>query len=171
VRLYIFLGLNKIKNKNMSICKYDYDWILDDLAVGNIVAGSNLDNLLNHGINVVICAIPTLPLPIEKYKQKGIILLHIPIDDAPEVNIEKWFDHVSDFIMTNRLMGRKVLVHCHAGMSRSTTLACSYIMNLLKWDEVKALYWMRDNRPCTNINPGFLRQLAHYGIKYKNVKQ
>ena len=58
----------------MSICKYDYDWILDDLAVGNIVAGSNLDNLLNHGINVVICAIPTLPLPIEKYKQKGIIL-------------------------------------------------------------------------------------------------
>ena len=151
----------------MSRCTENLNWILNDLAVGNINAGSNLDELLKNHISAIVCALPFLPLPVETYKLKGIIVLHIPIDDAPEVNIERWFDEVSDFIMINRLMNRKVLVHCHAGISRSATLACSYLMNLLKWDEIKALKWVKDSRACTSPNPGFIRQLIHYGKKYK----
>ena len=154
----------------MTLCRSHFNWILDDLAVGNVVAGSDLDTLLANKINVVVCALPKLPIPLEHYKQKNIILLHIPIDDSPEVDIARWFDYVSEFIMLNRLLNRKVLIHCHAGISRSTTLACSFIMNLLRWDETRALHWMREKRPCTNVNYGFLRQLTSYGSKYKIVK-
>lgn len=149
------------------MCENDYDWILDDLAVGNINAGSKLDYLLTQNITVIVCAIPTLPVPMEAYKKRGFSLLHIPIDDSPQVNIEKWFDDVSAFIMAHRLMGRKTLVHCHAGMSRSVSLTAAYLMNLFFCDDIKALYFIKNKRPCCMPNHGFLRQLNQYGEQFK----
>jgi len=149
------------------LCDHDYNWVITDVAVGNIKAGSDLAHLKQIGISVIVCVVPQLPHGLEVYKQQGFALLHIPIDDSPEVDIGRWFDGASDFIMAHRLMGRKVLVHCHAGMSRSVSLVCAFLMNLCRWDDVKALYWIRDKRPCIHVNPGFLRQLSHYGKKYK----
>lgn len=149
------------------MCDHDYDWILNDVAVGNIRAGSDLDHLRTQGISVIICAIPILPRSIEDYKKYGMSLLHIPIDDAPEVDIERWFDGSSDFIMSNRLMNRKILVHCHAGMSRSVSIVCAFLINLFRCDYVRCLYWIREKRPCIAVNPGFMRQLASYGKNYK----
>lgn len=149
------------------LCEHDYNWILTDIAVGNIKAGSDFDHLRQEGISTIVCAIPQLPRPIDDYKRHGFSLLHIPIDDSPEVDIGRWFDGTSDFIMAHRLMGRKILVHCHAGMSRSVSLVCAFLMNLFCCDDIKALYWIRDKRPCINVNPGFLHQLSQYGKKYK----
>ena len=148
------------------MCEHDLDWCLEDLAIGNIRGGSNLDWLKQQGIDAVVCAIPILPHPIEVYTQKGFSLFHIPIDDDPGVDISKWFDDVTYFIMAHRLVKRKVFIHCHAGISRSTTLACAYIMNLFRCNDVKAIYWVRDKRPCTNMNSGFLRQLKQYATLF-----
>ena len=148
------------------LCEHDYNWILDGIAVGNIKAGSDFDHLKSQGISVIICAIPQLPRPMEDYKKYGITLLHIPVDDSPEVDIGRWFDSVSEFIMAHRLMNRKVLVHCHAGMSRSVSLVCAFLINLFCCNHVRALYWIRERRPCINVNPGFLRQLETYGRKF-----
>lgn len=149
------------------MCSNNFDWILDDLALGNVRAHMNLDLLLHHGITVIVCALPTLPLPLKTYKERGFAVLHIPIDDSPQVNIGKWFDDVSDFIMAHRLMNRKTLVNCHAGISRSSTLVTAYIMNLFQCDESRALSFIRDKRSCVMPNHGFLRQLIQYGKKYK----
>jgi protein-tyrosine phosphatase len=148
------------------MCTNDLDWILDNVAVGNIVAGSDFKRLQNLGINVIVCVMPELPFPKETYIDTGFSFFHIPIDDSPDVNIEQWFDDVSYFIMAHRLMDNKVLIHCHAGMSRSTSFACAFIMNLFLCDFSRALYWVRHRRPCTNINPGFLKQLARYGERF-----
>jgi hypothetical protein len=148
-------------------CESDYNWIISDIAVGNIKAGSNLAGLKAEGITCIVCAIPQLPHPVDTYHDQGFSLFHLPIDDSPDVQIERWFDEVSDFIMINRLMKRKVLVHCHAGMSRSVALTCAFLMNLCSCDDIKALHWIRDKRPCINVNPGFLKQLSDYGKKYK----
>lgn len=55
--------------------------------------------------------------------------------------------------------GGKVLVHCHAGISRSTTLVCNYIMRRdgLSFDE--ALSSLRQKRRFVQPNPGFCQQL------------
>ena len=153
------------------MCEYDYNWILDDLALGNIVVGKNLDYLKSIGIDVIVCALPELPLPIEAYEAKGFSLLHIPIDDAESVDIGRWFEDVTYFIMMHRLMNRKTFVHCYAGISRSSTLLCSYLMNLFCWDEVKALFWIRDKRPCVSPNSGFLRQLKQYSHTNKHCNK
>lgn len=144
------------------MCESDYNWILNDVAVGNIRAAKNLSDLKANGISAVICAIPNLPFPVETYKRNGISLFHIPIDDSPDVDIERWFDDASDFVMAHRLLHKKVLIHCHAGMSRSVSLTCAFLMNLFRCNDVKAMYWIRDKRPCVAVNPGFLRQLASY---------
>jgi protein-tyrosine phosphatase len=149
------------------MCEHDFNWILDDVAVGNVYAGKNLDGLTALGISVIVCALPTLPLPAETYKAKGFSLLHIPVDDSPQVNLFQWFDYVSEFIMAHRLLGRKVLVHCYAGMSRSVSLVAAYLINFFYWDSIRALYWIRDRRPCVSVNSGFLKQLGEYGSKFK----
>ncbi len=148
-------------------CESDFNWILDDIAVGNVRFGSNFQSLKSENISAIVCAIPELPHSIEEYKKQGFSLFHIPVDDSPEVNIDRWFDDVSDFIMANRLMNRKVLVHCHAGMSRSVALTCAFLMNFFCCDDIHALYWIKAKRSCINVNPGFLRQLSMYGKKYK----
>jgi protein-tyrosine phosphatase len=144
------------------MCESDYNWILNDVAVGNIRAAKNLTELKANGISAVICAIPNLPYSTETYKKHGFSVFHIPIDDSPDVDIERWFDDASDYIMANRLLKKKILVHCHAGMSRSVSLTCAFLMNLFRCNDVKAMYWIRDKRPCVAVNPGFLRQLASY---------
>lgn len=144
------------------MCDSDFNWILNDVAVGNIRAGRNLTDLKMNGFSAIVCVIPNLPYPVETYRKNGFSLFHIPIDDSPDVDIEKWFDDASDFIMANRLMQKKILVHCHAGMSRSVSLTCAFLMNLFRCNDIKALYWIRDKRPCIAVNSGFLRQLASY---------
>ena len=152
------------------MCESDFDWILNDVAVGNIRAGSNLNELRSNGISVIICAIPILPYSMLVYKENGFSVFHIPIDDAVDVNIERWFDDVSDFIMAHRLMHNKVLIHCHAGMSRSVTLTCAFLMHLCKWNDLQALHWIRNKRPCISVNMGFLRQLSNYSKKINCVR-
>lgn len=147
------------------MCSNDFDWVLNDLAVGNVIAGSQLDRLKAAKFSAIVCVIPDLPHPAEFYKEKGFSLFHIPIDDHPSVDISKWFDDVTAFILLHRQKNQKVFIHCHAGISRSTTLTAAYIMNLFRCNDAKAVYWVRMKRPCTNMNSGFLRQLKTYAQK------
>lgn len=153
------------------MCEDHYNWILTDVAVGDIQAGTDLDHLQAQNITAIVCVVPRLPHPVSTYRSRGFSLVHIPIDDAPSVNIQRWFDDVSDFIMAQRLLHHKVLVHCHAGMSRSVSLVCAFLMNLLGCDSRQALAWIRQQRPCINVNPGFKRQLEQYGNRLRLGQQ
>ena len=149
------------------MCTDNLNWILEDIAIGDIYAGTNLQQLQSLGISAVVCALTNLPVPIQTYSQYGITLLHVPIDDSPQVNIEQWFSKTSNFIMNQRMLSKKILIHCYAGRSRSVSITAAFLMDLLHYDDVKALYWIRARRPCVMVNPGFLKQLAKYGYKYK----
>ena len=152
------------------MCSNNFDWILDDLALGNIVAGSNLTSLHKQGITAIVAIVPSLPHKAKYYSNNGFSLFHIPLYDAPREDISQWFDHVSDFLMAHRFMGRKVLVHCHAGVSRSATLVASFLMNLKDWNHHRALKYIRSKRGCINPNPGFVKQLLAYNGKKGKVR-
>lgn len=150
------------------MCTNHFDWILDDVAVGNIHAGTDLEVLQKNGIDVIVCALPELPHPLTTYAEYGFSLLHIPVDDAVQVDLARWFDDAADFIMAHRMQARKTLVHCYAGASRSVALVCAFLICLFRCDHVKAMHWIRTKRPCAQVNPGFMRQLTTYGAKYKS---
>ena len=52
--------------------------------------------------------------------------------DNSAQDIKKYFVDAIDFIHNARLNGGNVLVHCLAGISRSTTLVIAYIMTVLE---------------------------------------
>ncbi|MBX9637201.1 MAG: dual specificity protein phosphatase family protein [Nitrosomonas sp.] len=86
--------------------------------------------------------------------------LHVSIYDEPDAPIEKHFDVMADFIYSHAKQGHTVLVHCHAGMSRSVTAVLYYMMKYKGYTSVSdALAVIRKSRPVANPNSGFIKKL------------
>lgn len=82
-----------------------------------------------------------------------------PLDDSVGEPIEQYFEDSMQFI--DEYIGTTgVLVHCHAGHSRSTTLVAHYLM---KRGYTKSVYQTLDfiskRRPLINPNKGFVKKL------------
>jgi protein-tyrosine phosphatase len=58
-----------------------------------------------------------------------------------------------------------VLVHCYAGVSRSVTIAVSYLMSTRHLDFKEAMALVKMRRPCAGPNLGFIRQLKDHERK------
>ena len=63
------------------------------------------------------------------------------------------------FMKNAFLEGGRVLVHCHAGISRSATTVISYLMKEHGMALNPATQLVRSRRWFINPNPGFVKQL------------
>jgi protein-tyrosine phosphatase len=52
----------------------------------------------------------------------------IPIEDMEHVNIINHFENTFQFIQDSITSNQAVLVHCAAGVSRSVSIICAYLM-------------------------------------------
>ncbi|XP_041478000.1 dual specificity protein phosphatase 19-like [Lytechinus variegatus] len=125
----------------MSSCDVAYN--LDILKLHNITHILNVANLNNVYPNQFT------------YK-------NLPIWDLPEVKITKFFKYAFDFINQARNSGGRVLVHCNAGRSRSTTIVVGYILADEHVRISKTLEEIRIHRPFVKPNDGFMQQLEEY---------
>lgn len=149
----------------MEFSNYDYykfllmhpiSYIEDNIYIGNIVAATNDKTLLDNGITAVI----NLSHQSIEYPD-NIKHLDIFIKDSPDVEISNYFDQTYKFINKHNKNG-KVLVHCYAGVSRSSTIVLYYLMRKYQIDLLEALYTVMDKRMVINPNKGFLVQLMEY---------
>ena len=86
--------------------------------------------------------------------------LYLPLDDAPNEKISKYFDPAFQFLRYHQERNIPVLVHCMAGMSRSATLLANYLMKKYKMNALTALDRLKKLRPIVRPNTGFIRQLV-----------
>lgn len=140
----------------------DFHWIVDGLALGNVRAGTTFDTLQQAGIDVLVIALPTLPRHKLAYVHQGVSFLHVPVQDHPAEDLSRYFGLVFDFIDGYLKAGRRVLVHCHAGISRSTTLLVAFLMRRYQWTRDQALQWVKQQRSIIAPNPGFAEQLLRW---------
>jgi protein-tyrosine phosphatase len=86
--------------------------------------------------------------------------LRIALADESEAPIENHFNRSNRFIEAH-IHSVGVLVHCHAGHSRSVTLVMNYLMTIhtMTFDEAMAL--VKQRRPTANPNPGFVAKLKN----------
>jgi len=57
----------------------------------------------------------------------------IPVSDSPIENISQYFNETNQFIdEALKIENNNVLVHCHAGVSRSATICIAYLMYKMK---------------------------------------
>ncbi|KYR02772.1 putative protein tyrosine phosphatase [Tieghemostelium lacteum] len=83
------------------------------------------------------------------------------LDDETQ-NISKHFEETYNFIDDCISNGGTVLVHCFAGISRSSTICIAYLMKKLRLPFEEALAMVREVRQFVEPNGGFVKQLKHF---------
>ena len=66
---------------------------------------------------------------LQEHLDMGIVTVRFNKDDKPAEDLLSIFGSTCDLIEEKRAEGKKVLVHCRMGISRSVTLVMAYRMS------------------------------------------
>jgi protein-tyrosine phosphatase len=159
--------LNQITFKGKSVRGTDIDelknnpreavciQIRDGLWLGNTMAASDKVLLRDHKITHCV-AITTEK--VDYWEQLEV--KRFPMNDDPKVHIHKIFEESRVFVVNAlSVEENQVLVHSTAGISRSVTIICAYLMATQHMSAKEALKYVRRKRPQANPNYGFWKQL------------
>ena len=96
-------------------------------------------------------------------KEKSFVYSRIPVFDNRGEDLLQYMDQSFRFIEEGKHYGG-VLVHCHKGVSRSSSFVIGYLMkkNAMSLDE--ALNYVKSIRPIVMPNLAFMAQLRAYEI-------
>jgi dual specificity phosphatase 12 len=139
---------------------WNADWakaskITDNIYQGNFSAASNKKHLEEIGITHVLVAGKYL----EKFFPDKFKYLDFQVDDIDFENLFKYFQTAYEFIDDCITNNGIILIHCAAGISRSTTFTCCYLIKKLQIEFDKALEMVKKARPIAGPNYGFQKQL------------
>jgi protein-tyrosine phosphatase len=128
---------------------------------GNYEAAKNKNYLLSEGVTHILVA-----GRLEKYHPKDFNYKSFDIDDNYSENILKHFDEGYEFIDDCINKGGKILIHCAAGISRSSSFTLCYLIRKNQLEYKKAYELLVKARPIACPNPGFQEQLFEWERKY-----
>ncbi|CAM9189246.1 unnamed protein product, partial [Ectocarpus fasciculatus] len=130
------------------------DEILGGILIGSLVQASDESALKQHGIGAV------LSIGCEPDHFDGIEYCAFPDHlDMPETNLLSVFPSSTQFLSAQLALGRKVLVHCVYGQSRSSATITAFLILEKNMSLEESLDLLQDKHPSICINPGFLSQL------------
>jgi len=153
--------------------------IIPHLYLSNWFTSNNTSVLNEYKIKGII-TLETRPKPdhvLMYYKNHGIDNMYINLPDSTDAGIIQYFDKTFDFINKHIHKGENVLVHCWAGISRSSTIVLNYIIRKMYQnndvttcpcrliDEV--IEYTRKKRSIINPNDGFKKQLLIVAMQYQ----
>lgn len=96
------------------------DWITENIAIGNFL---DARSLRESDVNAVLCLIENCC----NEKNRNFDVLTVPLLDSTGNNLktlQEAFHFIDDVVRNNE----RVLVHCHAGRSRSVCVVAKYLM-------------------------------------------
>ena len=101
--------------------------------------------LAQHGIQAVFNCSKQIPFhPSVAYP------FRIPVDDnlqpAEIQNMEAWAPEIAFKILREYKAGRPILIHCHAGMQRSTTACAFFLMVLTGEPLIRVMMMIKQKR-------------------------
>nr|KAG5696975.1 hypothetical protein BaRGS_008437 [Batillaria attramentaria] len=92
----------------------------------------------------------------------GIHYKRIPASDSAQQNLKQYFEEAIEYIDDARQNGASVLIHCHAGVSRSATITIAYILKHTKMAMSDAYKYVKGKRSIISPNFNFLGQLLEF---------
>lgn len=129
--------------------------ITDQLYLGSGAEANNMDWLKDNFVtHIVNC---TIEHP--NYYPNEFNYLKLNLLDSPDQNLYHVFERVYNYIKDAIGNGGTVLVHCHAGISRSSSMVIYFIMKAKKWSYKEALSYVKSKREIVDPNEGFVEQL------------
>lgn len=128
------------------------------LYLTDMMAANDLKILKKYGIEGVISLGGFHEQP-SYIVHEGIHYNHIYIDDCENEPISQYFDDAIWFI--DKIDG-PVLVHCWAGISRSSTIVIAYLIKQKDMTFQEAVNYVQERRTFIAPNDGFLQQLEEF---------
>ena len=105
------------------------------------------------------------------FESNGILVTDIRVEDTDDFPISEYFDQTNQIINETLRDGKKVLVVCAGGISRSCTIVLAYLIAFENYyNVIEALNELRESRPFFNPNDGFKKQLEVYAKQQRTKK-
>lgn len=139
------------------------------LYLGGAAAVAGPDYLREAGITAVL-TVDSEPAFPAGAGFEGLQSLFVPALDKPETDLLSHLDRCVAFIGQARSEGRAVLVHCHAGVSRSVAVVTAFIMKTEQLTFEKAYENLQTIKPEAKMNEGFEWQLKLYEAMGQEVQ-
>jgi protein tyrosine phosphatase len=161
----------------------DINEIIPNLFISNWETSNNINIITNYNIKAVITLTSfSKPENVSNfYKNNNIDFLFIRIDDSPSENIYQYFDLTYEMLDKHIKNKENVLVHCMAGISRSSTIILNYMLRKMYMSSTPnlcpckmvdtSLQIARNNRHFINPNHGFKTQLTAKCIEYEKISK
>lgn len=133
--------------------------VLPFLYLGNERDARDADLLDRLGVGYVLHVTTTPPPGLETRHGPGLRCKRLPASDSCHQNLKQFFQEAFAFMDEAHANGSRVLVHCHAGISRSPTITVAYLMRHLRLPLVDAYRYLKAKRPIISPNLNFMGQL------------
>lgn len=118
---------NSLKNNNNKMNSFEPSVIIKDfLYHGDLAHAIDINLLINLNINNII---NLCDCPLDKSINEIFNVLWINnLEDDLNGNLIDYIDKTNQFINESKLKNEKVLVHCQAGISRSSSIILAYLI-------------------------------------------
>ena len=136
--------------------------VTNGLYIGDFSQAINQMWLENHNITHIVNATQE----IKNIFPRDYIYLNLFLIDSPGQSLDSALDRSYEFIRDAITRGGVVLVHCYAGISRSSSVVIYYIMKSRGWEYYQAYNYLKERHPRARPNYGFSKQI----IFSKNLK-
>lgn len=157
--------------------------VVEHVFIGNIRSAYETSELLDKDIKFIVHVVDEqISQELISWLDKNKIYRHqISITDTPTTDISKHWDDIYHVIHGSFCMKKNILVHCHAGRSRSSTAVIYWLMRAMfesqAYKEISKngkildtlINRIRANRPLICPNPGFMRQLQDAEQKFRDI--
>ena len=131
------------------------DQVLPGLYIGSYEAAGDLETLRSNEITHILTVASNLPAHFEDSFQYKIV----EALDTDSEDLSESFASSFEFIESSINPGGRVLVHCMHGISRSSTIVLSYLMQKLKLKYSEALSLLQTCHPQADPSYTFVYQL------------
>jgi protein tyrosine phosphatase (PTP) superfamily phosphohydrolase (DUF442 family) len=156
----------EIERKTEKLKRYDpiCSKITDQLFLGSQTVSKDLEQLKKMGITHVLnCAGSICPV----YYPNEFMYRTLFLNDGVREDITCMFYDVIEWIENVINSNGKVLVHCQQGVSRSSAMMIGYMMWKMGWEYDQTQAFVKERRPVSNPNTGFICQLLTLGQRLR----
>jgi len=94
----------------------------------------------------------------------------VAAEDVADYDIRREVSSAIRFILAGVQNGERILIHCHMGISRSSTIVLMYLMINRGYTLDQALRHLRGIRSIVNPNPGFMRELRSVDAAMRRIR-
>ncbi|KAM6965689.1 dual specificity protein phosphatase 2 [Aplochiton taeniatus] len=132
--------------------------LLPFLFLGSAIHSSRRETLAAAGITAVLNVSSSCP----NLYEGELCYLRLTVEDSLAADIKAYFSEAITFIDSVKKQGGRVLVHCHAGISRSATICLAYLMHAQHVRLDEAFDFVKQRRQVISPNLAFMGQLLQF---------